>query len=308
MRNVGEDMQKLLDRRNLHQELESIREKVLADSDVRAFLAQEKLTADSKVVERSLSKLYEFVQEKDRAQGQENEKFPGYYPKLVMNINYIDVTYVPTEKMLRQQEERAKARRIQLIALPKALKEAEFSRFDLTEEGREEAATAAFDFAEAFRKEPHRFHQGLYIYGPFGVGKTYLLGAIANDLAKAGYESTLIHYPQYVALRKQAIGQADPLEDLTAIQKTPVLMLDDIGAESNSAWVRDDILGVILQYRMNEELPTLFTSNFTLEELEKHLARSGSQAIEPVKASRIMERIHMLAKPVALTGRNRRHS
>ena len=38
------------------------------------------------------------------------------------------------------------------------------------------------------------------------------------------------------------------------VKKVPVLMIDDIGADSMSAWIRDDILGVILEYRMQNQL------------------------------------------------------
>lgn len=33
-------------------------------------------------------------------------------------------------------------------------------------------------------------------------------------------------------------------------------MIDDIGAESMTSWIRDDVLSVILQYRMQEQLVT----------------------------------------------------
>lgn len=46
-------------------------------------------------------------------------------------------------------------------------------------------------------------------------------------------------------------------------------MIDDIGADSLSSWLRDDVLGVILQYRMQEELPTFFSSNLSLTQLEQ---------------------------------------
>ena len=47
----------------------------------------------------------------------------------------------------------------------------------------------------------------------------------------------------------------------------PVLMLDDLGAESMTSWGRDEVLGTILQFRMLESLPTFFTSNFDFKEL-----------------------------------------
>ena len=40
-------------------------------------------------------------------------------------------------------------------------------------------------------------------------------------------------------------------------EKAEILILDDIGAEQMSAWVRDEILQVILQHRMQEKSPNL---------------------------------------------------
>ena len=57
------------------------------------------------------------------------------------------------------------------------------------------------------------------------------------------------------------------------IKQAEVLILDDIGAEQSTPWVRDEVLQVILQYRMQEDLPTFFTSNFNFEDLEKHFAK-----------------------------------
>ena len=71
------------------------------------------------------------------------------------------------------------------------------------------------------------------------------------------------------------------------VKAAPILMLDDIGADALSTWLRDDILGVILEYRMQEELPTFFSSNFTMAELEAHLAVDTHGNQEPLKAKRI---------------------
>ena len=82
-------------------------------------------------------------------------------------------------------------------------------------------------------------------------------------------------------------------------------MIDDIGAESNSPWVRDEVLGVILEYRMKESLVTFFTSNFSIAELEIHLS-SSRDSEEPLKAKRLMQRVRYLAEEYPLKGRNRR--
>jgi len=81
------------------------------------------------------------------------------------------------------------------------------------------------------------------------------------------------------------------------------LLIDDIGAENVTPWSRDEILGPILQYRMEEGLPTFFTSNLTLEELEVNLSstKSGNDLL---KARRIIERIKQLTIDYPLIGEN----
>lgn len=86
-------------------------------------------------------------------------------------------------------------------------------------------------------------------------------------------------------------------------------MLDDIGADSMSSWIRDDVLGVVLQHRMQEQLPTFFSSNFSMKQLEEeHLRITQRGEDEPLKAKRIMERIRYLSKEVNMIGQNRRNS
>lgn len=83
-------------------------------------------------------------------------------------------------------------------------------------------------------------------------------------------------------------------------------MLDDLGAESVTSWMRDDVLGTILQFRMLENLPTFFSSNLNFKELEHHLTYTQRGEKEELKAARVMERIKSLATPVEITGDNRR--
>jgi hypothetical protein len=85
-------------------------------------------------------------------------------------------------------------------------------------------------------------------------------------------------------------------------------MLDDIGAEYATSWIRDDVLGVILQYRMQNELPTLFSSNFDMKRLEnEHFRFNQHNDDEQLKAKRIMERVRFLADEIEVTGKNRRN-
>ena len=89
------------------------------------------------------------------------------------------------------------------------------------------------------------------------------------------------------------------------IKKANYLLLDDIGADSVTEWSRDEVLGTILQYRMEEKLPTFFTSNLTLAELEDHLATTNKE-VDHIKSRRIIERIKQLTTSVTMISENKR--
>jgi primosomal protein DnaI len=70
-----------------------------------------------------------------------------------------------------------------------------------------------------------------------------------------------------------------------------------------TAWGRDEVLEPLLHYRMNENLPTFFTSNLSLEELEKHFVITNT-TIDMINARRIIERIKKLSMPIELVSKN----
>lgn len=307
MEDVGKELTKVIRSRKYLERFDAMIEEVLQDPDVQIFIKenQDKLTTED--IERSYSKLYEFVQEKKKFLVNDPTMIaPGYEPKLVLNFHYIDVTYVPTADLLSKQKEAEIRNRISTLDMPKDIQTASLQEFEKTPD-RYDVSVAALDFISEYLEDPKSFHKGLYLVGNFGVGKTYLLGAIAHQLAIEGYQTTLVHFPTFAVEMKQAIGKDNVGEKLDNVKKAPILMIDDIGADAMSSWIRDDIFGVILQYRMQEQLPTFFSSNFSMDDLETHLTVSQRGDQEPLKAKRIMERIRYLTKEIWMRGPNRRN-
>ncbi|MFD2728500.1 primosomal protein DnaI [Enterococcus camelliae] len=306
MEDVGKNLKQLMNKKNYRLRYEEMMNDVLQNEEVKLFLAEHQTQLSEQDIEKSFAKLYEFVQEKKKFLVNDPSMIaPGYEPKLTLNFHFIDVTYVPTKALLEKEHQLEIANRIQTISMPKDIQKASLKEYERTP-GRGEAWISAFEFVEAYTSAPKEFHKGLYLVGSFGVGKTYLLGAIARDLAEAGYLTTLLHFPTFAVEMKQAIGKDAVGSNLTKVKQAPLLMIDDIGADAMSSWIRDDVFGVILQYRMQENLPTFFSSNFSMDELEKHLSVTQRGEIEPLKAKRIMERIRYLSQEISLSGRNRR--
>ncbi len=308
MEDVGREMSKVLQSRELDERFDTLIQAVLNDEDVQAFILENRERLTDADIQKSYAKLYEFVQEKKKFQLKDPTMLaPGYEPQLFLNFHYIDVAYIPTKDLLLKQREAMIRSRVRAMNMPKDIREAKLVQFTQTKE-RSQALDAVMDFLDAYEQDPKGFYKGLYLQGSFGVGKSYLLGALANELAEKGFVSTLVHFPTFAVEMKQAIGKDTMLDKLEAIKTSPVLMLDDIGADSMSSWIRDDVLGIILQYRMQEQLPTFFSSNFDMKQLEEeHLRISQRGEDEPLKAKRIMERIRYLADEIHMVGINRRN-
>ena len=146
-------------------------------------------------------------------------------------------------------------------------------------------------------------HKGLYLHGTFGCGKTYLISAAFNELSKKRITTEIVYYPE---LLRDLKSDFDLFGDtIDYLENVDLLLIDDIGAEKVTEWSRDEILGTILQHRMNNYKTTFFTSNLTIEELEQHLIIS-SNIDEKVKARRIIERVKQLTEDIELIGENKR--
>ena len=277
-------------------------QKIMKDPDVAAFIQQESLTPEE--LNRSISKFNQYITERDKfLRGDTAYIAKGYKPILVMNHGYADVSYEETPELIAAEKEAAIKNRLKLINLPASLKKVSFADVDADDEKRFTVFQRLVEFSEAY---PH-VRKGLYLYGDFGVGKSFMVAALAHDLSeKRGVSSTLLHYPSFVIDVKNAIGDGNVKTLVDEIKLSEVLILDDIGAEQSTPWVRDEILQVILQYRMQEDLPTFFTSNFNFEELELHFAKGKHGNDETWEARRVMERIRYLAEETRLEGVNRR--
>ena len=286
--------------------MQNIEKEIFEDEDVKAFLEQHKEELTPEAIRKGMSALLEFRMERDARKNHKEVKAPGLEPCLEVHNGFILVNYKRTEEAIREERERKRKRLIHSINMPKNIAEARFSDTALTPE-RQDVIGELLKFINSYKPNSTEYQKGLYLAGPFGVGKTYMMGALANELSENGIETTLVNVPTYSAEIKQAIATNTVEAKLVSIKNTPILVLDDIGAEMNSAWFRDEVLMVILQHRMLQELPTFFTSNFTIDQLEAHFAHSNKGDQELLKAKRLIERIRFLAKEYFVDGQNHRN-
>lgn len=150
------------------------------------------------------------------------------------------------------------------------------------------AKKAAYNFILNF-KEFETMGKGIYFYSRHkGTGKTMLAVATANSIIKK------------LKLPLKFIASIDLLEEIkqtynkdskynefdliNSYRNINILVIDDIGVERQTSWVNDKLYS-ILNYRLENNKVTIFTSNCRISELnldERIISRINSMAV-PIK-------------------------
>lgn len=229
-------------------------------------------------------------------------KVKGYMYTPTLEQNKIVFSYIACNYQNKKDYDTKYQENVYLFEVPKKVKEASLKDLYKNDKNRVNFMKYVKTFIDDLSSNNHP--KGIYLHGSYGTGKTYLIAALFNELAKKNVKSAIIYVPEFLRVLKSSFGE-DFEEKYDYIKKVPLLLLDDIGAEYITPWARDEILGTILQYRMDEELPTFFTSNLNLKQLEEHFSMT-SLGKEEVKGRRIVERIKDLTIEFSLIGESNR--
>lgn len=228
----------------------------------------------------------------------------GYCYNPEANGNDIEFSYVPCKYKIAIDEQNRYLDNIYYFDMPRDIKNARMKDINTKDKNRFEVIKWIKEFLTNYEKDKHI--KGLYLNGNFGCGKTYLLSAMLNELARKGERVAIVYYPEFLRNLKESFSDNEEYrQKFDYVKKVPLLLLDDIGAETTTEWSRDEVLGTILQYRMEESLPTFFTSNLTIQELEQHLSTTNRE-VDVVKSRRIIERIKQLTESITMISVNLR--
>jgi len=227
----------------------------------------------------------------------------GFRLKEVEDDGKLRFEYVSCKYKNKEIKDNKDNENVYVFDLPKEIKNAKMKEIFTDDKNRKGAITWLAKFIKEYDK--NKKMKGLYLNGNFGCGKTYLIAATFNELSKKGIKSAIVYWPEFLRSLKASFD-SDFKEKFDYIKRVPLLLIDDIGAENVSTWGRDEVLGTIVQYRMEEGLTTFFTSNLTYDELESALAISKGK-VDSLKATRIMERIKNLTIDMNIVGENRRN-
>jgi len=165
--------------------------------------------------------------------------------------------------------------------VPKRFRGCRFGGFERVR-GTEQAFESSRRYAEDF---DHETTKGLYFLGDVGSGKTHLSISVLRHIIEQGHVGKFLMVPRWLDRIRSSFNRKyddSPTTDEVAREflHRGLLVVDDIGSENPSEWVREQIfLGVDGRY--TRMLPTIFTSNLSPEELESRLGkRTVSRIIE----------------------------
>lgn len=150
-----------------------------------------------------------------------------------------------------------------------------FDNFDLRERSltRTEADNLrrALETAQAFAAEPHGWL--VLNSGGYGNGKTHLAAAIANEVARRGDSVLFVVVPDLLDHLRAAFNPAAGVpydKRFKEVKTAPLLVLDDLGTESATPWVREKLYQVF-NYRYSAQLPTVITTATPIDEIDERL-------------------------------------
>ncbi len=140
---------------------------------------------------------------------------------------------------------------------------------------------ALFRCARQYAEEPLGW---LLLQGPSGTGKTHLAAAIANARLAAGHPVQFVITPDLLDYLRAAYSPDSKTrydKVFETIRTAPFLVLDDLGSHSGTPWAEEKLFQ-LLNYRYNAKLPTVITTNLTLDDQDP---RVRSRILDPQLSS-----------------------
>lgn len=281
--------------------IEKSKEKILADWGVKKFIDKFQEAIDDEMIDRGLPVLGEYIYAR--------ENYRQYKPELMLYRNNFYAEYDIRKEFLDKKEHAHQRRKLDLTTVSVENRRASLDEFDQSDIGRINALGKAIEFLNNFKVGKNT--AGFWLVGNHGIGKSYLMAALARAVNEKGASVTMIDLNEFITNLKADMGQdSNRMEKkLNKLEYVDVLIIDDIGAEFSSDWVLDEVVYRILNSRHKYDKATCFTSNLTKGQYIQSIRDTPSKGgpnHSVARARRIATRIDALATEVQSSGQNRR--
>ena len=142
---------------------------------------------------------------------------------------------------------------------------------------KQENLRRAYERAKHFAQESVGW---LILKGGYGCGKTHLAAAISNYRIANGQPVLFVVVPDFLDHLRATFAPESkvPYDELfESVRGAPLLVLDDLGAQSSTAWAKEKLYQVF-NYRYNARLPMVVTTNASLEVIDQPISSRLSDA------------------------------
>lgn len=164
---------------------------------------------------------------------------------------------------------------------------------------------AKLDVTQFLQKYPV-LDVGLLFLGTCGVGKTHLAVALLKHVILEKRDRGIFCDFRDLLRDIQAswnqVSQTSEIEVLRPVLDADVLVLDELGANKPTEWVRDTVAHII-NCRYNDKRLTIFTSNY-LDEPSK----PGEETLTDRIGARLRSRLYEMCKEVEIHGKDFRQT
>jgi hypothetical protein len=147
--------------------------------------------------------------------------------------------------------------------------------------------------------------RGLFLFGPFGVGKTGLAVLALKECLKAGMSGAFIRTAKLLKEIKRGYNDGTSDEQVRIAETVDVLVLDDLAVERPTGWVLETLCD-LLEERWSNGLATIVTCNFDVFGLRDYWRRGDMAPADVMNVGRIGERLGASCRHVLVSGENLR--
>jgi DNA replication protein DnaC len=190
--------------------------------------------------------------------------------------------------------------------IPARYAHCELDGYGFTDKWRNDSLEKAKSYAERFAREyPPSKPFGLLFMGPPGVGKTHLAVGIIKKLIRDKSVPCLFRtFPDLlkeIQLSYSPVSMSSELSLMRPVLDAEVLLLDELGAQTPSAWVKETV-AYVLNYRYAENKVTILTTNYLDQEDLKTARKSVSYSLAERIGEPMRSRLYEMCKTIVMQG------
>lgn len=185
--------------------------------------------------------------------------------------------------------------------IPPRYQECEFDNYVPQTETQRRAKGVVAKYAEGYPVLDEFFSESSLLFsGNAGRGKTHLAVATLKMLVRKGVPCLFIDFHELLAEIRNSYderSQSAELEILRPVLNVDVLLLDDLGSQRTTEWVKDTVFHII-NVRYNNRKPLIVTTNLGMEPDKA----STQETLQDRLGYRVVSRLYEMCTPVELDG------